>query len=206
MPVPPYLEALDGFDEWTLFANTARPGEPSIRWIPKPSPKLGYFAGSMAKDRRPHMSHEGIPGHAFQLALASRHEDEIRRAFYDSGPIEGLAFYSEELLLSAGLYADAPKAREMVANYMRLRALRVEVDVKLALGTFTIPQAAEYLRTSVPMDAGDRARRSRVVRVLAGAGDHVPDRQAPGAAAPRRGEARAGRRVPAARVPRLRLP
>jgi hypothetical protein len=153
LPVPPYVEALDGFDEWTLFANTARPGEPSIRWIPKPSPKLGYFAGSMAKDRRPHMSHEGIPGHAFQLALASRHDDEIRRAFYDSGPVEGLAFYSEELLFAAGLYADAPKAREMVANYMRLRALRVEVDVKLALGTFTIPQAAAYLETSVPMDA-----------------------------------------------------
>ncbi len=153
MPVPPYLEALDGFGEWTLFANTARPGDPSIRWIPKPSPTLGYFAGSMAKDRRPHMSHEGIPGHAFQLALASRHEDEIRRFFYDSGPVEGLGFYSEELLLTAGLYADAPKAREMVANYMRLRALRVEVDVKLALGTFSIPEAAEYLRTSVPMDA-----------------------------------------------------
>jgi hypothetical protein len=153
VPVPAYLEALDGFDEWTLFANTARPGEPSIRYIPKISPTLGYFAGSMARDRRPHMSHEGIPGHAFQLVLAARHEDEIRRAFYDSGPVEGLAFYSEELLLSAGLYADAPKAREMVANYMRLRALRVEVDVKLALGTFTIPQAAEYLRTTVPMDA-----------------------------------------------------
>ncbi len=153
LPAPPYLEALDGFGEWTLFANTAREGEPSIRWIPKPSPKLGYFAASMARDRRPHMSHEGIPGHAFQLALASRHEDEIRRSFYDSGPIEGLGFYSEELLLSCGLYADAPKAREMVANYMRLRALRVEVDVRLAIGTFTIPQAAEYLRTSVPMDA-----------------------------------------------------
>jgi hypothetical protein len=153
LPVPAYLEALDGFGEWTLFANIARPGEPSLRWIPKPSPRLGYFAGSMARDRRPHMSHEGIPGHAFQLALAQRHEDEIRRAFYDSGPIEGLAFYSEELLVSTGLYANAPKTREMAANYMRLRALRVEVDVKLALGTFTISQAAEYLRTSVPMDA-----------------------------------------------------
>ena len=153
LPVPPYLEALAGFGEWTLFANTARPGEPSIRWIPRPSPALGYFSSSMAKDRRPHMSHEGIPGHAYQLALASRHEDEIRRAFYDSGPIEGLAFYSEELLLNAGLYAEAPKAREMTASYMRLRALRVEVDVKLALGTFTIPEAAKYLESSVPMDA-----------------------------------------------------
>jgi uncharacterized protein (DUF885 family) len=35
---------------------------------------------------------------------------------------------------------------------MRLRALRVEVDVKLALGTFTMKQAAEYLSQHVPMD------------------------------------------------------
>ena len=121
----------------------------------------------MARDRRPHMSHEGIPGHAFQLELAGRHEDEIRRQFYDSGPVEGLGFYSEELLLAAGLYADAPKAREMVANYMRLRALRVEVDVKLALGMITIPEAAEYLRTTVPMDATTaRAEAARPARSI----------------------------------------
>lgn len=35
---------------------------------------------------------------------------------------------------------------------MRLRALRVEVDVKLALGEFTMTQAAEYLQRAVPMD------------------------------------------------------
>ena len=35
---------------------------------------------------------------------------------------------------------------------MRLRALRVQVDVKLALGDFTIAQAADYLRSTVPMD------------------------------------------------------
>ena len=36
---------------------------------------------------------------------------------------------------------------------MRLRALRVEADVKLALGEFTIDQAAEYLKNTVPMDS-----------------------------------------------------
>jgi uncharacterized protein (DUF885 family) len=36
---------------------------------------------------------------------------------------------------------------------MRLRALRVEVDVKLATGTFTIDEAADYLTRTVPMDA-----------------------------------------------------
>jgi uncharacterized protein (DUF885 family) len=35
---------------------------------------------------------------------------------------------------------------------MRLRALRVEVDVRLALGEFTLQQAADYLASTVPMD------------------------------------------------------
>ena len=35
---------------------------------------------------------------------------------------------------------------------MRLRALRVEVDVKLALGLFTLQQGADYLAQTVPMD------------------------------------------------------
>jgi uncharacterized protein (DUF885 family) len=35
---------------------------------------------------------------------------------------------------------------------MRLRALRVEVDVKLALGEFTLQQGADYLASTVPMD------------------------------------------------------
>ena len=37
---------------------------------------------------------------------------------------------------------------------MRLRALRVEVDVKLATAEFTIDEAADYLARTVPMDAG----------------------------------------------------
>ena len=35
---------------------------------------------------------------------------------------------------------------------MRLRAVRVEVDVKLALGEYTLEQAAKYLQEKVPMD------------------------------------------------------
>jgi len=44
--------------------------------------------------------------------------------------------------------------RATIYNFMRLRALRVEVDVKLALGEFTLEQAANYLATTVPMDRG----------------------------------------------------
>jgi len=57
-------------------------------------------------------------------------------------------------MIQAGLFEDSPHSREIIYNFMRLRALRVEVDVKLALDEFTIDQAAEYLARMVPMDTG----------------------------------------------------
>ena len=55
-------------------------------------------------------------------------------------------------MLQAGLWADSPRSREIIYSFMRLRALRVEVDVRLATGEFTIAQAADYLENTVPMD------------------------------------------------------
>jgi len=151
-PVPAYLEPLGGFGEWTEFTSATRLDQDSARYIPLPSAKLGYFARSMAQDPRADMVHEGVPGHYLQMALSWAHEDEIRRHFYDSGANEGIGFYAEEMMLQAGLFDDSPRTREMIYNYARLRALRVEVDVKLALGLFTIEQAADYLARTVPMD------------------------------------------------------
>ena len=53
----------------------------------------------------------------------------------------------------AGLWDASPRSREIIYNFARLRALRVEVDVRLATGQFTIAQAADYLARTVPMDA-----------------------------------------------------
>lgn len=55
-------------------------------------------------------------------------------------------------MLAAGLFDDAPHSQAIVWNMMRLRALRVEVDVALALGDLDIQQAAEVLATRVPVD------------------------------------------------------
>ena len=55
-------------------------------------------------------------------------------------------------MLQAGLFDDNPQTRATLYSFMRLRALRVEVDVKLALGEFTLDQAADYLEQTVPMD------------------------------------------------------
>jgi len=58
------------------------------------------------------------------------------------------------MMLQFGFFDDRPKLREIMYNFMRLRALRVEVDVKLATGEFTIDQAAERLEKIVPVDRG----------------------------------------------------
>jgi len=150
-PTPEYLRAL-GFTETDDFTAPSRLNENCIRYVPEPSDKLGYFWLATAMDPRPICVHEGIPGHYFQLCLSWKHEDPIRRHYYDSGPNEGIGFYAEEMMLQAGLFDDSPHTREIIYNFMRLRALRVEVDVKLALGQFTLEQAAKYLQERVPMD------------------------------------------------------
>jgi uncharacterized protein (DUF885 family) len=152
-PMPEYLRALQGFGETDDFTSPSRLKENCIRYITEPSGKLGYFWRATAQDPRPIAVHEGIPGHYFQLCLSWKHEDPIRRHYYDSGANEGIGFYSEEMMLQAGLFDDSPHTREIIYNFMRLRALRVEVDVKLALGQFTLEQAAKYLEEKVPMDA-----------------------------------------------------
>ncbi len=151
-PMPGYLEALADFGELDDFTGPSRLHDDGVRWVTSPSPQLGYFWLATAKDPRPDMVHEGVPGHYFQMCLSWSHPDSIRRHYYDSGANEGIGFYAEEMMLQAGLFDDSPRTREIIYNFMRLRALRVEVDVKLALGEFTIRQAADFLSEHVPMD------------------------------------------------------
>jgi uncharacterized protein (DUF885 family) len=151
-PAPDYVAALDGFGELDDFTGPSRLHQNGTRWINPPSNDLPYFWKAYAQDTRTTGVHEGVPGHFFQLSLAWRNPDPIRRQYYDSSANEGIGFYAEEMMLDAGLFDDSPRSREIIYNFARLRALRVEVDVKLALGRFTIPQAADYLVRTVPMD------------------------------------------------------
>ncbi|MDQ6940045.1 MAG: DUF885 domain-containing protein [Verrucomicrobiota bacterium] len=166
-PMPEYLRSL-GFTEQDDFTSPSRLQENCIRYVEKPSPDFGYFMRATAQDPRPLIVHEGIPGHYFQLCLSWKHEDPIRRHYYDSGANEGIGFYAEEMMLQAGLFDDSPHTREIIYNFMRLRALRVEVDVKLALGEFTLEQAAKYLEEKVPMDA--QTARSEAIAFSTGPG------------------------------------
>ncbi|MDP1571514.1 MAG: DUF885 family protein [Vicinamibacterales bacterium] len=150
--LPPYLAPLAFLGVTDDLTNESRLDENAISYIRVPSPTLPYFYLSTARDPRPIIVHEGVPGHYFQMALSWRHENPIRRRYYDSGVNEGIGFYAEEMMLQAGLWDDSPRSREIIYNFARLRALRVEVDVKLATGEFTITDAADYLTKTVPMD------------------------------------------------------
>jgi hypothetical protein len=154
LPLPPYVEPLSFMGVTDDLTSDNRLDEDGVSYIRAPSPDLDYFSLSIAKDPRPLIVHEGVPGHYFQMTLSWAHENHLRRRYYDSGANEGIGFYAEEMMLQFGFFDDRPKLREIMYNFMRLRALRVEVDVKLATGLFTIDQAADYLEKIVPVDRG----------------------------------------------------
>ena len=151
-PMTPWLEPLAFLGVNDDLTSETRLDEDAYRYIPEPGPDLPYFQLSAARDPRPLIIHEGVPGHYYQMALSWAQERPVRRRYIDSSVNEGIAFYVEELLLQAGLFDFSPRSREIIYSYARLRALRVEVDIRLAVGDFTIEQAADYLARTVPMD------------------------------------------------------
>jgi hypothetical protein len=148
--LPGYLGPLRNFGTANDLAGPDRLEDDATSYMDPPREPRGFFADAVYADPRLGVVHEGT--HFYQLSLAWRHDDWMRRHFYDSAPHEGIAFYTEELTLRAGLFDDRPESRLRLIRYMRLRALRVQVDIGLALGTMTVPGAARFLADRVPMD------------------------------------------------------
>jgi hypothetical protein len=152
LPYPAYLMPISAFGVADDLTSPGRLKDDATSYIKTPSPDRGYFDLSTARDPRGIVVHEGIPGHYFQKVMSWTNDDPIRRHYYDSSANEGIGFYAEEMMLQAGLFDDSPRSREIIYNFMRFRALRVEVEVKLSTGEFTIDQAADYFMKTVPLD------------------------------------------------------
>jgi hypothetical protein len=152
LPYPAYLIPISAFGVADDLTSPTRLKDNATSYIKTPSPERGYFDLSTARDPRAIIVHEGIPGHYFQNAMSWTNDDPVRRHYYDSSANEGIGFYAEEMMLQAGLFDDSPRTREIIYNFMRFRTLRVEVDVKLSTGEFTIEQAADYFMKTVPLD------------------------------------------------------
>jgi hypothetical protein len=151
-PLPPYLLPIRWLGVTDDLTGPSRVDEDGYSYVPTPRPDLPYFYAANARDTRAGIVHEGA--HYQQLAISWRHQRNLRRHYYDSGSNEGIAFYNEELMLAAGLFDDAPHSQTLMYNFMKLRAMRVIVDVNLAIGEIDIPTATAYLEKKVPMDHG----------------------------------------------------
>ncbi|GGO47901.1 DUF885 family protein [Streptomyces lasiicapitis] len=141
--MPAHLAPLTWLGVPDDLTSVDRATEDAVRYVPQPHPGLPFFPYADALDPRLGICHEGV--HAQQLAFSWQHPNPVRRHFYDSTPNEGIAFHQEELLLSAGLFDDAPHSALTIVGFLRLRALRAEVDIGLANGDLTIEEATDRL-------------------------------------------------------------
>lgn len=149
-PRPPWLEPLAGLGVTDDLLGPSRLGQDPVSYFPPPTPDLPFFYRANMLDPRLGVAHEGV--HALQLSWSAAHPDPVRREYVDSQSNEGIAFYDEEMLLDSGLWHDAPHSRVVLARFLRLRALRVLVDVGLATGSMGIDEAAQVLAERVPVD------------------------------------------------------
>jgi uncharacterized protein (DUF885 family) len=111
-----------------------------------------FFVEQARQSVLPLLGHEGIPGHFMQFTYAYHNPDFVRHVQGDGVFAEGWAFYGEEMLMREGLYADDPAARRQVIHLMRHRATRVGVDVGLATGAMSLPQAIGYFQRNAGID------------------------------------------------------
>ncbi len=122
-------------------------------FVPDFSPSnTSFFVEQARQSVLPLLGHEGIPGHFMQFTYAYHNADYIRHVHDDGVFAEGWAFYGEEMLMREGLYDDNPGARKQVIHLMRHRATRVGVDVGLATGEMTLPQAIAYFQKNAGID------------------------------------------------------
>lgn len=130
-----------------------------------------FFVQQARESVLPLLGHEGIPGHFMQFTYAYHNPDFVRHVQQDGVFAEGWAFYGEEMLMREGLYDDDPGARQQVIHLMRHRATRIGVDVGLATGEMTLPQAIAYFQKNAGID--EETARGEATRFAMGPGQAI---------------------------------
>lgn len=96
--------------------------------------------------------HEGRPGHALQLSLATEMTGlpRFRRFGYYNAYGEGWALYSEKLCGEMGLY-QTPYEKFGALSYQSWRAARLVVDTGIHMDGWTRARAVDYLRANTAL-------------------------------------------------------
>jgi uncharacterized protein (DUF885 family) len=142
IPVPAYSEKSQTtayYEEGSLAAG--RPGEFNANTYDlKSRPKWEMEALT---------SHEAVPGHHLQLALAQELEGVPEWRRYDdyTAFVEGWGLYSESLGGEIGLYKD-PYSRFGQLTYEIWRAIRLVVDTGIHTMGWTRQQAIDYFKAN----------------------------------------------------------
>jgi uncharacterized protein (DUF885 family) len=126
--------AIDGSRIGTYYLNTSKPAE-----------RHRYASEDIA-------FHEAVPGHHFQLTIATESADLVpaRRVLYDTACAEGWGLYSERLADEMGLYSDdLSRMGLFVADAWR--ASRLVVDTGLHAMGWTRDQALEWMTEHTPL-------------------------------------------------------
>jgi uncharacterized protein (DUF885 family) len=96
--------------------------------------------------------HEGRPGHALQLSLATELTGlpDFRRFGYYNAYGEGWALYTEVLCGEMGLY-DTPYKKFGALSYQSWRAVRLVVDTGIHYFGWTRKQAVDYMKANTAL-------------------------------------------------------
>ena len=148
--MPAYIQA---FSLWAGLSGYRTPDNGAVKYsVPEDHPYTQtYWESIMRVDPSTNIFHDGIPGHHMQGVVSARHPSLIRTRHRDRFKSEGWSTYWEETAVQLGYYDDRPRSRELIYNFLRLRALRVIVDVRMALGEMSVDEAVAALVT-IPMD------------------------------------------------------
>ena len=82
--------------------------------------------------------------------MASRNQHPIRSRISSGARAEGWATYLEEAMLTAGLFDEQPRVRELIQIFGIFRAARVPADVWLQTRQMNVAQVLEYWLPRVP--------------------------------------------------------
>jgi hypothetical protein len=130
----------------------------NVPWIERPDGKRNFWEEIQFRDPRPDHVHAVIPGHRFDMLIKEHDTRPIRGPYFDSGRIEGWAFYLEEMFLQAGLLDELPRTRELFYIFQIARAARNRAEVGLHTNELGIDDAARFMIDRTPMMDDNVAR------------------------------------------------